>query len=280
MDAAAPARKGSDRGGRDSPLVSVRNLVKRFGKDAPVLNGVNFDVYPGEVFVIMGGSGCGKSTLLRHLTGVFKPTEGTVALFGKDITRMDEVGLLEVRLRFGMVFQFGALLESLSALDNVALPLRRHTRLRPEVVERTALIKLRQVGMEAHASKKPSEISGGQKKRVGLARALALDPQLLFSDEPTSGLDPVMTATVDDLTVRLTGKIGATAVVVSHDMASVFRIASRILMLGSGDLRGTVVEQGTPEEIRASGNPIVQQFIQGQVCLPEIGRRGQGERKT
>ncbi len=256
-------------GFRGEPLVRVRDLVRRFGSAAPVLNGISFEVYPGEVFVIMGGSGCGKSTLLRHLTGVFKPTSGAVEVLGTNMATADPAGLLEVSLRFGMVFQFGALLESLTVFENVALPLRRHTRLRSSIIETTARIKLRQVGMEEHLHKRPSEISGGQKKRVGLARALALDPQLLFSDEPTSGLDPVMTAVVDDLTVRLTRKIGATAVVVTHDMTSVFRIASRIMMLGTGERRGTVVALGTPDEIRASRDPIVRQFVQGLVSLPD-----------
>lgn len=257
------------------PLIEVENLRKTFDGKNFVLSDISFKVFRGETLVIMGGSGCGKSTLLRHLTGVHKPTSGSIRLFDEDITEMDDPALKPIRLKYGMLFQFGALLESLSVLENVALPLQRHSKLGERIIRLTAERKLAQVGMLEHARKKPAEISGGQKKRVGLARALALDPELLFSDEPTSGLDPIMTAVVDELTIKLTRKIRATAVVVTHDMASVFRIATRIIMLGTGDSRGTIIAEGTPRDIQNHKNPIVQQFIQGRTSPPEANEYGQ-----
>lgn len=244
----------------DSPsIIEVNNLVRRFG-DRAVLDGISFNVHCGEILVIMGGSGCGKSTLLRHMIGSMKPTSGCVKLFDEEITTMKERELERVRLRFGMLFQSGALLASLTVGENVALPLLQHTDKSPDEIEEIVKQKLQIVGLTGFEDLKPDEISGGMKKRVGLARALALDPELLFSDEPTSGLDPIMTAVVDELTLKLTHGSHMTAVVVSHDMTSAFRIATRMIMLGHGG----IVAQGTPDEIRASSNPEVQQFINGR----------------
>lgn len=245
------------------PLIEVDSLVRHFGPQR-VLNGVSFKVYPGETFVIMGGSGCGKSTLLRHLIGTEKPTSGSIKIFGEDITRMRGTRLMKVRNKFGMLFQSGALLQSLTIAENVAMPLVEHTRLDRKLIDTVVKMKLEQVGLTGHGHKKPAQISGGMKKRAALARALALDPPLLFSDEPTAGLDPIMTAVVDELTQKLTRKIGATVVVVTHDMASIFRIATRIIMLGTGARQGTIVAQGTPDEIRAHADPLVRQFINGE----------------
>ena len=210
--------------------------------------------------VIMGGSGCGKSTLLRHIIGVMKPTAGSVKIFGEEITTMKDREIADVRRRFGMLFQSGALLASLTVGENVALPLEQHTDLSAEEIQEIVARRLQTVGLNGFENLKPAEISGGMRKRVGLARALALDPELLFSDEPTSGLDPIMTAVVDKLTLELTHGEGMTAVVVTHDMTSAFRIATRMIMLG----RGTIIAQGTPDEIRTSPNPEVQQFINGE----------------
>ncbi|MFO1485447.1 MAG: ATP-binding cassette domain-containing protein [Verrucomicrobiaceae bacterium] len=245
------------------PIIEVDSLVRHFGKQA-VLNGVSFKVYPGDTFVIMGGSGCGKSTLLRHLIGTEKPTSGSIKVFGKEITSMSDGQLQKLRERYGMLFQSGALLQSLTVAENVALPLIEHTRLDHGLIDTVVKMKLEQVGLTGHGHKKPSEISGGMKKRAALARALALDPPLVFSDEPTAGLDPIMTAVVDELTQRLTQKIGATVVVVTHDMNSVFRIGTRIIMLGTGANQGKIIAQGTPDEIRAHPDPAVQQFIKGE----------------
>ena len=244
------------------PIIEVDSLVRHFGRQT-VLNGVSFKVHAGDTFVIMGGSGCGKSTLLRHLIGTEKPTSGSIKVFGQEITTMRADAMQKLRGRYGMLFQSGALLQSLTVAENVALPLVEHTRLDVGLIDTVVKMKLEQVGLTGHGHKKPSEISGGMKKRAALARALALDPPLVFSDEPTAGLDPIMTAVVDELTQRLTQKIGATVVVVTHDMNSVFRIGKRIIMLGTGPNQGKVIATGTPEEIRAHPDPAVQQFING-----------------
>jgi phospholipid/cholesterol/gamma-HCH transport system ATP-binding protein len=247
----------------DPPIIEVSDLVRKFG-DRTVLDEISFNVHRSETVVIMGGSGCGKSTLLRHMIGSMKPTSGCVKLFGEDITDMNERELERVRLRFGMLFQSGALLASQTVGENVALPLLQHTEKSVDEIEEIVKQKLQMVGLTGFEDLKPDEISGGMKKRVGLARALALDPELLFSDEPTSGLDPIMTAVVDELTLKLTHGTHMTAVVVSHDMTSAFRIATRMIMLGHGG----IVAQGTPDEIRNSPNPEVQQFIHGEADGP------------
>jgi phospholipid/cholesterol/gamma-HCH transport system ATP-binding protein len=240
-------------------IIEVGHLVRKFG-DRAVLDDISFNVHRGDTLVIMGGSGCGKSTLLRHMIGSMKPTSGSVKLFGEEVTGMSEREIERVRLRFGMLFQSGALLASLTVGENVSLPLVQHTDKSPDQIEEIVKQKLQMVGLTGFEDLRPDEISGGMKKRVGLARALALDPELLFSDEPTSGLDPIMTAVVDELTLKLTHGSHMTAVVVSHDMTSAFRIATRMIMLGHGG----IVAQGTPDEIRNSENPEVQQFIHGK----------------
>jgi len=245
------------------PVIEVDHLVRKFG-DRAVLNDISFNVLRGETLVIMGGSGCGKSTLLRHIIGSMKPTSGSVKIFGQDITAMNEREIADIRRRFGMLFQSGALLASLTVGENVALPLVQHTDNSVAEIDQIVEEKLKMVGLSGFEELKPAEISGGMKKRVGLARALALDPELLFSDEPTSGLDPIMTAVVDQLTLKLTHGEHMTAVVVTHDMTSAFRIATRMIMLG----HGSIVAQGTPDEIRNSPNPEVQQFINGEADGP------------
>jgi phospholipid/cholesterol/gamma-HCH transport system ATP-binding protein len=241
------------------PVVEVTDLFRKFG-DRTVIDNLSFKIHRGETMVIMGGSGCGKSTLLRHIIGVMKPTAGSVKIFGQEITAMNDREIADVRRRFGMLFQSGALLASLTVGENVALPLEQHTDFSAEEIQEIVTRRLQAVGLNGFENLKPAEISGGMRKRVGLARALALDPELLFSDEPTSGLDPIMTAVVDKLTLELTHGEGMTAVVVTHDMTSAFRIATRMIMLG----RGTIIAQGTPDEIRTSPNPEVQQFINGE----------------
>jgi len=245
------------------PIITVTNLVREFGPRR-VLDGISFNVYAGDTLVIMGGSGCGKSTLLRHLIGSIQPTSGSIKIFDSEICGMSERELARIRRRFGVLFQSGALLQSMTVGENVALPLLEHGKLGREVVDLVVKMKLELVGLTGFEHLKPSEISGGMKKRVGLARALALDPELLFSDEPTSGLDPIMTAVVDELTTDLTRKMGMTAVVVTHDMTSAFRIATRMIMLGAGKRQGTIIAEGSPEEIAAHPDPEVQQFIKGE----------------
>lgn len=245
------------------PVIEVTDLVREF-HGRRVLNGISFKVMKGDTMIIMGGSGCGKSTLLRHVIGSMKPTSGSIKLFGEEITGLDEAGLARIRRRFGMLFQSGALLQSITVGENVALPIVEHSKLDPGIVDLMVKLKLEMVGLTGFEHLKPAEISGGMKKRVGLARALALDPELLFSDEPTAGLDPIMVSVVDILTKDMTRKLGVTAVVVTHDMTSAFRIGSRMIMLGTGPNQGKIIATGTPEEIRASANGEVQQFINGE----------------
>jgi phospholipid/cholesterol/gamma-HCH transport system ATP-binding protein len=249
----------------NGPVVEVSGVSKKF-EALTVLDSVGFTVQRGETVVIIGGSGCGKSTLLRHLIGSLRPTSGSIKLFGEEITRLGERRMAPLRERFGMLFQTGALIASMTIAENVALPVWQHRRgIKASAVEEIVRSKLSLVGLTGFENHKPAEISGGMKKRAGLARALALDPELLFSDEPTSGLDPIMTAVVDQLTRELTQKLGMTAVVVTHDMTSAFRIGTRMIMLGSGKRRGKIVATGTPEEIMAHPDPDVQQFIKGEV---------------
>ena len=257
------------------PVLEVIDLVKTYPNGTTVLNGINFQVFPEETFVILGGSGCGKSTLLNVLIGILQPTSGQVRIFGQDIYRLKRADLKRVHIRCGMLFQSGALLESLSLLQNIYLPLREHYRQVPvEVLYETARLKLRMLGLEEHGVKRPSGISGGMKKRVALARALALDPQLVFADEPTSGLDPVSTREIDEMFIRLTRRIGAAAIVVTHDIASFFRIADRAIMLGSegdGEFRGRVIIQGQKEDLLKSDHPLVRRFLGLDSTDPSTG---------
>ncbi len=215
------------------PIISCRNVVKRFD-GRTVLNGINLDVYPGETMVIMGGSGCGKSTLLRLMIGSLRPEEGEIRLLGKRIDDLTDSQLDDVRKKIGILFQSGALFNSMSVAENVALPLEEHTDLGREIIDIQVKIKLELVGLREHAAKFPAQISGGMKKRAGLARALALDPRILFYDEPSAGLDPVTSAEIDRLIVGLTRKLGVTSVVVTHEMDSAFTIADRMAMLDKG----------------------------------------------
>lgn len=238
--------------------VVVRNLVKRFG-DQVVLDDLNFHVNKGEILVIMGGSGCGKSTLLRLLIGAMRPTSGSIEMLGTDLTRLDEEGLDDLRKKTGILFQSGALFNSMTVGENIALPLKEHTKLSADVIGIMVKMKLEMVGLRDFEHLKPAEISGGMKKRVGLARAMALDPQIMFYDEPSAGLDPVASAMIDELMMDLNKKTGVTSIVVTHDMGSAFKIAHRMILL----FKGRAVAVGTPAEIRASADPLVQQFING-----------------
>ncbi len=256
----------------DGAAIRVQNLVKSFG-GRRVIDDISFSVRRGEVLVVMGGSGCGKSTLLRHLIGVLKPDSGEIWIEGEEITRMNRDALAGVRRKFGMLFQSGGLLNSMTVGENVALPIREHSRVDNKIADLMVKMKLELVGLTGFENLRPSEISGGMKKRVGLARAIALDPTILFSDEPTSGLDPVMTAVVDTLTLDLVHKLGMTAVVVTHDMTSAFRIASKMIML----FQGKIIAQGTPDEIRASDDPVLKQFVDGQADGPIPLRLSKGD---
>ncbi len=236
----------------------VTNLVKKF-KDQTVLDGLNFQVNKGEILVIMGGSGCGKSTLLRLLIGAMRPTSGRIEMLGTDLALLDGEGLDALRKKTGILFQSGALFNSLTVGENIALPLKEHTELSADVIGIMVKMKLEMVGLRDFEHLKPSEISGGMKKRVGLARAMALDPQIMFYDEPSAGLDPIASAMIDELMMDLNKKTGVTSIVVTHDMGSAFKIAHRMILL----FRGRAVAEGTPAEIRASADPLVRQFVNG-----------------
>jgi phospholipid/cholesterol/gamma-HCH transport system ATP-binding protein len=239
-------------------LIEVKNLIKSFDGRA-VLEGINLTVERGSVFAIMGGSGCGKTTLLRHLIGVTRPDSGQILVGGQDITLFDENLMDGYRRRFGMLFQMGALLNSLSVHDNIALPLREHTKLDEKIIGVVVKMKLELVGLRDFEHLKPAQLSGGMQKRVALARALALDPEIVFYDEPTSGLDPVVTGVISQLILDVSKRMGITSVVVTHDIGSAFKIADRMVVL----FRGRVVAEGTPKEIQQSSDPMVQQFIHG-----------------
>ena len=240
-------------------MITVKNLVKRFGERA-VLDGINLDIPAGKITVIMGGSGCGKSTFLRHVIGLYQPDEGEILLDSQNIVGMSESGMNQVRRKFGMLFQGAALFNSMTVGDNVALPLKEHTDLSQEIINIIVKVKLELVGLTGFENFMPYQISGGMKKRVALARAIALDPKIVFYDEPGAGLDPITASMIDQLILDLSKKLKITSVVVTHEMKSAFRIADKIIIFH----KGKVLETGTSEEIQNSGNPYVQQFIHGE----------------
>ena len=226
-------------------VISVRNLSKIFNGRA-VLKDINLDVYKGERLIIIGGSGCGKSTLLRCLINVHQADSGSLKFFDTELVGLkDEKKMDEIRKRFGILFQNGALYNSLTVGENVALLIREHTNIAESVIDIMVKVKLELVGLRDFHNLMPSQLSGGMQKRVALARAIALDPEVLFYDEPTSGLDPIMTAVIDELIVELNEKMNMTSVVITHDMNSAYRTAHRIIML----YKGEVIATGTPEEV-------------------------------
>ena len=262
-------------------VIEVDDLVMRFGKQT-VLAGLDLRVRRGETLVVMGGSGCGKSTLLRLMIGSLQPTQGAIRLFGQDIGRSSEQDLDGVRRRFGILFQSGALYQSMSIADNVALPMRELTDLPDDLIQLQVKMKLEAVGLREHADKFPAQISGGMKKRAGLARALALDPEIIFYDEPSAGLDPVTSAEIDQLILTLTKKLGVTSVVVTHEMDSAFTIADRMVMLDKGRCLKIAPRQdyerirtATREEaaMMSEDDRIVRQFIRGDAYGPITDRR-------
>ncbi len=224
----------------------------------PILKGINLEVGEGEIAAVMGMSGSGKTTLLKCITGLLKPTAGRIIIGGTDIVPLNEHRLNEIRLRIGLVFQHAALFDSLTVYENVAFGLVHNRRLPSAEIRRIVRQRLAEVGMEGAEHLYPAQLSGGMQKRVGLARALAMEPAILCYDEPTSGLDPVIARTIDDLIVRTRDRTGATAIVVSHDISSILRIADRIAMIADG----SIVACGTPGEIRASEDERVQAFLQ------------------
>lgn len=237
-------------------MIQLTDLTMRFA-DRIVLDNINIEIKQGETMVVIGPSGTGKSTLLRLLTGLMRPTSGQVRIAGREITSLTERQLNEVRLNIGMVFQYSALFDSMSVGDNVAFGLRQHTKLTEDEIACVVEERLDGVGLGKMENMMPADLSGGMKKRVGLARALAFRPNIVLYDEPTSGLDPIMSRKIDDLIVETQKRYGVTSVVVTHDMESAYRIADRIAVL----YEGKFVFVGTPDAIRAATHPYVQEFV-------------------
>jgi phospholipid/cholesterol/gamma-HCH transport system ATP-binding protein len=246
------------------PMIAVKNLRVNYG-EREILHGISFDVQPGETMVILGGSGSGKSTLLRALVGLERPIAGEIWIRGRNFVAMSEKERDDLREKMGMSFQGGALFGSMSVGDNVALPLREHTELDPSTIEIVVRLKLDQVGLSGFENYMPAQLSGGMKKRAAIARAMAMDPELLFFDEPSAGLDPIIAAGIDDLILKLKKAFHMTIVVVTHELASAFLIADRMILID----KGNIVVNGTPQELRASVQPRVRQFLD-RVPEPEL----------
>jgi phospholipid/cholesterol/gamma-HCH transport system ATP-binding protein len=254
---------------RDSavqPLIQVRDLVAKYDEET-ILDGISFDVYEGEIFVVLGGSGSGKSTLLKHLVGLNQPFSGQIIIDGEDISEGSPEKLHKVLRKIGVLYQSGALLGSMTLAENIGLPIAEYTDLGPDSLSILVKMKLNIVGLEGYENHLPSELSGGMKKRAGLARAMALNPKILFFDEPTAGLDPVTSAGIDNLIIQLNKSLGTTMVIVTHELASIFAVAHRVIMLDKGT-RGIIAE-GDPKYLRDhSPDPFVRQFFNRE---PEAG---------
>jgi phospholipid/cholesterol/gamma-HCH transport system ATP-binding protein len=253
-----PAMEPLSKSQANGLAIEVKDLVAQYGERV-VLNRVSMSVPRGEVRVILGPSGCGKTTLLKHLIGLQEPAAGSIKILGREIVGLTEEDLAKLLTEVGMLFQGGALIQSQTLLENVVLPLHEHTRLQPEDAERVARMKLTTVGLGRFLSLLPSELSGGMKKRAALARAIALDPEILFCDEPTAGLDPVTAAGIDRLIVDLRDALGITVVVVSHEINSIRRTADRVTMLQEG----VVMAEGTIQDLEQSPDPRIGGFFRG-----------------
>jgi phospholipid/cholesterol/gamma-HCH transport system ATP-binding protein len=253
-------------GSAQAPVVSIRNLRVAYG-EREILHGISFDVLAGETVVILGGSGSGKSTLLRTLVGLERPTSGDVILRGRNLCVMTDQEWRELRQHIGISFQSGALFGSMTVGENVALPLLEHTQLDPATIEIMVRLKLNEVGLNGYENYMPAQLSGGMKKRAAVARAMAMDPEILFFDEPSAGLDPIIAAGIDQLLLKLKEAFGITIIVVTHELASAFLIADRMVLLD----KGNIVAVGTPAELQASTHPRVRQFLD-RVAEPEISQ--------
>jgi phospholipid/cholesterol/gamma-HCH transport system ATP-binding protein len=244
-------------------MIEIIDLHKKFG-GKPVLSGVNLVINTGETLTIIGRSGEGKSVLLKHIIGLLKPDRGAILIDGEDITRAKPSRIFELRRRFGMLFQGSALFDSMSVEENIGLGLREHSGLPEAQIKSIIEDKLAQVGLPNIGTKKPSELSGGMKKRVGLARAIAMNPEFVLYDEPTTGLDPIMADAINELIIHLQNTLTITSIAVTHDMVSAYKISDRIAMLHDGK----IIFSGTPDELRGDSDPIIQQFINGRANGP------------
>jgi phospholipid/cholesterol/gamma-HCH transport system ATP-binding protein len=253
----APEQKPGD------PKIAMRDVHKSFGS-LHVLNGLSLEVMTGESVVIVGGSGTGKSVTLKHMIGLLRPDSGQVIVRGQDLSQLSSRELNAIRRYFGMSFQEGALFDSMSVFDNIAFPLRRHTRMTPAEIRDRVHECLDLVHLEGVEDKRPSELSGGMRRRVGFARAISLEPEILLFDEPTTGLDPVMSDVVAELIIEMDKTLNTTTITITHDMKVAFKIADKIAMI----VDGKIVESGTAEEFRNSTNPMVCQFIEGKASGP------------
>jgi phospholipid/cholesterol/gamma-HCH transport system ATP-binding protein len=244
-------------------MIEIKEVYKSFGNNQ-VLNGVDLNINQGETIVILGRSGCGKSVLLKHIIGLMKPDEGQIFIDGEEITAYSYEKLSNLRKRFGMLFQGAALFDSMTVEENVGLGLTEHTDLSKEKIKEIVKEKLRLVGMAGVENLKPAELSGGMKKRVGLARAIAMDPDIVLYDEPTTGLDPIMADVINELVISLRNTLKITSIAVTHDIVSAYKIADRIAML----YEGKIIWVGTPEETKNTTDPVVKQFIHGSSVGP------------
>ena len=251
-------------------MIKVVDLYKAFGPKK-VLQGANLEIHKGESMVVLGGSGTGKSVLIKCIIGILKADAGEVYVAGQEVISMKEFQLNEMRKKFGMLFQGGALFDSLSVWENVGFGLKQHSRLSDKEIKERAVEKLKLVGLFNVENLRTSELSGGMMKRVSLARAICMEPEILLYDEPTTGLDPIMADVINELIIHLKKTIKVTSIAITHDMVSAYKIADKIAML----YKGKIVEVGTPDEIRASKNEIVQQFIHGRAEGPITAENGE-----
>ncbi len=246
-------------------LIELRHVHKAFGR-LVVLDDVSLEIHAGQTLVILGASGSGKSVMLKHMVGLLKPDRGEVYFDGGRIDTLPERQLVPIRRRFGFLFQMGALFDSDNVQYNVGFPLVEHTRKTPEEIRRIVVQKLKMVGLPDVLKKMPAELSGGQRKRVALARAIAMDPQVILYDEPTTGLDPIRSDVINELIIKAKRELKVTSVVVTHDMISAFKVADRIVMLHEGKL----ILDATPGEVQSSDNPIVRRFVSGEASDEEL----------
>ena len=246
-------------------MIELRDIHKSFeGKS--VLRGVNLKVNKGESLVVIGGSGSGKSVLLKHIIGLLEPDKGSVFVKSTDLSHLDEVRLNEIRKKFGMLFQSAALFDSMTVWQNVGFSLKRHTGMTDREIKEAAIRKLRMVGLVGVEDEMPSELSGGMRKRVGLARAIAMEPEILLYDEPTTGLDPIMADAINELIIKMRERLHVTSVTITHDMKSAYKIADTVAML----YNGVIIAKGSPLEIQNSSDPVVSQFVEGRAEGPIV----------